>query len=51
MIEKKVSDNCLRLYFPSLFFPSFNRVYSKISETCMSRVARPRPDLCGVAYA
>lgn len=34
-----------------LFFSlSFNRAYSKISETCMSRVTRPRPELCGVAY-
>lgn len=37
------------LFFFSL---SFNRAYSKIyPRRCMSRVARPRPDLCGVAYA
>lgn len=51
--RKKDSDDCLRLNFLSFFFffsLSFNRAYSKISETCMSRVARPRPELCGVAY-
>lgn len=52
--RKKDSDDCLRLHFPSLFFfpPfDFNRAYCKILEMCMSRVARPRPDSCGVAYA
>lgn len=50
--REKDSDDCLRLYFPSLFFffsPfRFNRAYCKILEMCVSRVARPRSDSCGV---